>query len=117
VALPRWQDPLGHAHNYYLHVLAEQGLLGLIMFLALCTAVPVTLWRTLNRQLADSAACDRGLALGALGLWGHLLAHSLVDNLFVHEMYLLMALIIGAALAVRPAATPAASPTEMERPF
>jgi hypothetical protein len=40
-----------------------------------------------------------------------------VDNLFVHEMYLLMALIIGAALAERPAATPAASPTEMERPF
>jgi O-antigen ligase len=116
VALPRWQDPLGHAHNYYLHVLAEHGLVGLLAFLALCAAVPLTLWQALSRQRARSAACDRGLALGALGLWGHLLAHSLVDNLFVHEMYLLMALIIGAALAERPAATPAASPTEMERP-
>lgn len=100
VALPRWQDPLGHAHNYYLNVLAELGLVGLGLFLAVCTAAPVALWR----RLRGLTGYERSLALGALGMWGHLLAHSLVDNLFVHEMYLLMALLIGIALAA--AATP-----------
>jgi len=114
VALPRWQDPLGHAHNYYLNVLAEQGLVGLAAFLALSVAVPVALWRKLARLPAHSRGCDRGLALGALGMWGHLLAHSLVDNLFVHEMYLLMAVAIGATLAMRPVSTPDKHSAEME---
>ncbi|MEN6479878.1 MAG: O-antigen ligase family protein [Anaerolineales bacterium] len=95
VALPRWSDPLGHAHNYYLHVLAELGLVGLTLFLVLCVAVPVVLWRCLRTL----SGVERGLGLGALGMWGHLLAHSLVDNLFVHELYLLMALLIGITLA------------------
>jgi len=95
VALPRWQDPLGHAHNYYLHTLAELGLVGLGLFVVVCVAVPMALWKRLD-GLSDG---ERGLALGALGMWGHLLAHSLVDNLFVHEMYLLVALLIGVALA------------------
>ena len=66
----------------------------LSLFLAVCTAVLAALWR----RLRGLAGYERGLALGALGMWGHLLAHSLVDNLFVHEMYLLMALLIGVAL-------------------
>jgi len=100
VALPRWQDPLGHAHNYYLHVLAELGLIGLALLFVQGTAVPCALWR----RLRTLDGWERGLAIGALGMWGHLLAHSMVDNLFVHELYLLMALLIGLALAA--AATP-----------
>ncbi|MFH1085472.1 MAG: hypothetical protein V1772_06895, partial [Chloroflexota bacterium] len=38
---------------------------------------------------------ERALALGALGMLGHLLAHNLVDNLYVHGMYLLVALVLG----------------------
>lgn len=34
-ALPNWSDPLGHAHNYYLNMLAETGLLGAGAYLAM----------------------------------------------------------------------------------
>jgi len=35
------------------------------------------------------------LALGALGMVGHVLTHSLVDNLYVHDMYLQVAILLG----------------------
>ena len=93
VALPRWQDPLGHAHNYYLNVLAQGGLVGLAAYLAMIGAALVAAWRAAAR----SRGWQRALALGALGMLGHLLAHSGVDNLFVHEMTLLAAMILGLA--------------------
>ncbi|MBK8051307.1 MAG: O-antigen ligase family protein [Anaerolineales bacterium] len=33
VRLPKWEEPLGHAHNVYLNVLGETGLLGFTTFL------------------------------------------------------------------------------------
>ena len=94
VAMPRWQDPLGHAHNYYLNVLAETGLVGLAGYAAFVWAVLTTAWRGARR----GSGWSRALGLGALGMLGHLLVHSLVDNLYVHEMYLVVALILGLAM-------------------
>ena len=91
VALPRWEDPLGHAHNYYLNVLAEGGLLGLTAYVLFALASLATAWRSAGQE----PAWRRGLALGALGMLGHLLVHSLFDNLYVHEMYLLVAILLG----------------------
>lgn len=88
VAIPRWQDPLGHAHNIYLNFLAEGGLVGLGAYVALILAALVALWR----RVGEAQGWERALALGALGMLGHLIAHSLFDNLYVHEMYLLIAL-------------------------
>ena len=93
VALPRWGDALGHAHNYYLNVLAEGGLLGLTAYVLLVLAALATVWRYARR----GRGCRRGLALGALGMLGHLLVHSLFDNLYVHEMYILVAILLGMA--------------------
>lgn len=100
VAIPRWQDPLGHAHNIYLNILAEQGLVGLGAYLALVFAALVALWR----RAGKAAGWERAFALGALGMLGHLMAHSLFDNLYVHEMYLLVALVW--AIATPPSAEP-----------
>jgi O-antigen ligase len=95
VALARWQDPLGHAHNYYLHMLAESGVLGLVAYLGLLMAAMNVAWR----QARHAVGWPRVLGLGALGMLGHLITHSTVDNLYVHDMYLLVAIILGMLLS------------------
>ncbi|MEA3408071.1 MAG: O-antigen ligase family protein [Chloroflexota bacterium] len=97
VALPRWQNPLGHAHNYYLHILAEGGLLGLASYLTLLAAAIAGVWR----RRAGEKVWPSALALGVLGMLGHLCVHSLFDNLYVHEMYLLVAMLLGLVLYER----------------
>ncbi len=96
-ALPRWQDPLGHAHNYYLNVLAEGGLIGLAGYLTFIGTAFVSLIQRARR----SQGWAHWLALAAMGTMGHLLTHSLVDNLYVHNMYVLIAMILGLAIPCR----------------
>ena len=95
VAVPRWREALGHAHNYYLHVMAEGGLLGLAGYLAMMIGATVAV----GRRAVERIGWARGVALGALGMLGHLWLHSLVDNLYVHELYLLVAMVLGLATA------------------
>ncbi len=95
VSLPRWQDPLGHAHNYYLHMLAEAGILGLLAYLGLLITALSLAWRQARR----AEGWTRVLALAALGMLGHVITHSMVDNLYVQDMYLLVALVLGMLLS------------------
>lgn len=131
VRLPRWEDPLGHAHNTYLNVLAENGLVGLTAYLALWTGV--VCWLIFVRKRAAQEGDENGLTrratpsglysldpssawkaaffLGVLGVIVHLSVHHLFDNLFVQGMYLHVALWLGAAAALaaaRPCFRPAA---------
>ncbi|MGC8786842.1 MAG: O-antigen ligase family protein [Anaerolineae bacterium] len=48
-ALGRWRDALGHAHNYYLNIAAEAGIIGLSAYLFLFGACFAYAWRTLQR--------------------------------------------------------------------
>lgn len=84
VRLPRWEDALGHAHNVYLNVLGETGLLGLAAYLALWSGVLVWAWRQ-ARHAGKSAEgrWQTAVAVGVLGMVVHLSVHNLVDNLFV----------------------------------
>ena len=84
VRLPRWEDALGHAHNIYLNVLGETGLLGLAAYLALWIGVMVWVWQ--RAHLSGAPAQGRwqaAVAVGVLGMVVHLSVHNLVDNLFV----------------------------------
>ncbi len=83
-ALINWPIALGHAHNYYLNLLAETGLLGLLTYVGAFGVVLIRLWR-MTRTLRG---WQRGLALGLLGAVVHLLTHSLVDNLLVNNVHL-----------------------------
>lgn len=90
-ALPHWDDPLGHAHNYYLNVLAEAGLLGLTAYLFLWGAVFWSVWRTVRRTFGFWQA----VAAGAFGMLVALSIHNFFDNLFVHSMYIQVGITLG----------------------
>jgi len=92
-SVPRWSDPLGHAHNYYLNVLAETGLVGLATYIALGVTVWVTLARAWWRRPRGQAG---GLLLAAIGVLAYLSVHSIVDNLYVHGMQVLVGLALAA---------------------
>ncbi|NPV09976.1 MAG: O-antigen ligase family protein [Anaerolineae bacterium] len=106
-AVPRWSDPLGHAHNYYLNALAETGLLGLTAYLALGVVAWISLLRGW-RSAADSTA--RALVLAAVGTLAYLTVHSVVDNLYVHGMQVLVGLALAVPVLGRPATDGAPEP-------
>jgi len=90
-ALPGWKDALGHAHNYYLHVAAETGLVGLAAYLFLLGACFRHGWSAV-RSLKGAY---QGVALGVLGVLTAFATHSLFDNLYVHGMNMHLAMLLG----------------------
>ncbi len=89
--LPGWEDPLGHAHNYYLNIAAEAGLVGLGGYLFLWGAIFWHGWRVYR----GAEEQWRSITLGILGVMVALCAHSLFDNLYVHGMNIHLALLLG----------------------
>lgn len=96
--LPHWPQPLGHAHNYYLNIGAEAGLVGLVCYLIFWIAA---LWYAF-RATQITTSLRRAVALGTLGALVHLGVHSLFDNLYVHTMYLQVAVLLGLVAVIGP---------------
>jgi O-antigen ligase len=90
-ALPLWPLPLGHAHNYYLNAAAETGVLGLGAYVVLWAAALVVAWKAARQ----TSGLQWGVALGVLGILAHLSTHNLFDNLYVHAIYLQVAVLLG----------------------
>ena len=91
-ALPGWPTGVGHAHNYYLNLAAEGGLLTFSAFLLFLVIV----WRVAARASRRSPdAWGRVLALGLMGSVAAFSAHSLVDSLFVHSIGILLGILFG----------------------
>ena len=82
--LINWMEPLGHAHNFYLNMLAETGILGLTAFLIFWVAIFVITWQA--RTHPDPFA--RSIVIGLLGCWTYLAIHSAFDNLYVNNLFL-----------------------------
>ncbi len=77
--VPGWFEPLGHAHNMYLNVFAEMGIVGLIGYALLWIPIfwlSIDLTRKLDWPL-------RGIPLGLFAGFVGLSVHHLLDNLYV----------------------------------
>jgi O-antigen ligase len=90
-ALINWPIALGHAHNYYLNLVAETGLIGLIAYGLLWGAIFWQTWRVTRR----ARGLARGIALGLLGAWTHISVHHLLDNLYVNNSHLQIGVLLG----------------------
>jgi len=96
-ALINWPIALGHAHNIYLNLWAETGLIGLAAYLALWAAIFWQTWRVTRR----ARGLVRAIGVGLLGAWSHVTVHHLLDNLFVNNVHLHIGVLMGlAAFAV-----------------
>ncbi len=91
--IPPWTEALGHAHNLFLNTLAETGIIGLIAYLLFWGQA---VWLTIQATLRSNGLW-RGVAVGTLGVLVHLHAHNFFDNLYVHGMYLHVALMLAIA--------------------
>ena len=89
--LANWENPLGHAHNVYLNVAAETGVIGLGSYILFWGYVFLQTISVLRR----STNWNRGITLGLLGAWTHLGVHNFVDNLFVNNIHLCLGGLLG----------------------
>ena len=81
-----WIEPLGHAHNYYINMLAELGVVGgglLLLLLGLCYR---QLGGVLVRSEAQSGTFWRAVLAGVFGGLVVFCVHNLFDSLFVHSV-------------------------------
>ena len=96
-SLPRWDDPLGHAHNYYLNIAAETGTLGLLTYLVLWASALGQSWRAVR----TSSGIWKSVAAGLLGTLVALSMHNVFDNLFVHGMAVQVGMALGLAAQIK----------------
>ncbi|MBZ0293715.1 MAG: O-antigen ligase family protein [Anaerolineae bacterium] len=89
--LLNWDEPLGHAHNYYLNMMAEGGLLGLLVYGKVWISILFMSWQV--RRHPD--VLSRLIGIGLLGTWTYLSVHSFFDNLYVNNLFLHMGVMIG----------------------
>jgi O-antigen ligase len=89
--LLNWKEPLGHAHNYYLNILAEAGIMGLLAYLSFWVVIVSVTWRI--RQHPNTLA--RYIGIGLLGSWTYIAVHSIFDNLYVNNLFLHIGLLLG----------------------
>jgi O-antigen ligase len=117
-------NSLGHAHNYYINIAAEAGILGLLTLLLFIAATFVAARRTyrtiqqrwqhiiaLPSPVTESAASrqamklrlianDRALVIGVIAALASVCVHNLVDDLYVHSMTNLIALLLVMAIRI-----------------
>ena len=119
-----WENALGHAHNYYLNLLAEVGAVGTLAYLGMwATIVVVTVRAARDRSAGGGgppvagqhlpsrrpslavvqipATAAAALAVGILGAWAHLAAHHVFDKLYVANMHMLIGAYLGFIIACR----------------
>jgi len=96
-ALINWRFALGHAHNYYLNLLAETGIIGLITYLVMWAMIAAQTWRS----AAQADWQQRGVYLGLLGVWTHITIHHFIDKLYVNNIFLHVGVLFGLLAALR----------------
>jgi O-antigen ligase len=93
-----WLEPLGHAHNYYINMLAELGVVGAGVLLLLLGIA----FRQLGGALVNSEASGdpfwRAVLAGVFGALVVFCVHNLFDSLFVHSVNVQIGVLLGLGL-------------------
>lgn len=91
-----WPYSRGHAHNYYLNVLAETGIVGLTGYMIMLITAIVVGVRAIRYARQAGDAYGEAVCIGALGVLVTFAGHNIFENLHV----LNMGIHWGAALAL-----------------
>jgi O-antigen ligase len=93
-----WLDPLGHAHNYYINMLAELGVVGGGLLLLLLGLAFTRLGGALVRSEPVGGTFWRAVLAGVFGGLVVFCVHNLFDNLFVHSVNVQLGVLLGLGL-------------------
>jgi O-antigen ligase len=94
----QWLEPLGHAHNYYLNMLAELGLVGGGLLVLLLGLVFRELGGRLVRSEQPAGPFWRAVLAGCVGGLIVFCVHNLFDSLFVHSVNIQVGILLGLGL-------------------
>ena len=89
--LLNWHEALGHAHNYYLNILAEAGIIGFFVYVAMWVSILLLTWQA--RSHPDTLS--RSVAVGLFGTWSYLAVHNMLDNLYVNNLFIHLGVMLG----------------------
>jgi O-antigen ligase len=102
-----WLEPLGHAHNYYINMLAELGVVGGGLLLLLLGIAFSQLGGALVRSELRAGTFWRAALAGTFGGLVVFCVHNLFDSLFVHSVNVQIGVLLGLGiLAARSVAQP-----------
>ena len=93
-----WIEPLGHAHDYYINMLAELGVVGGGILLLLLGIAFKQLGGALVRSEAQRDTFWRAVLAGAFGGLIVFCVHNLFDSLFVHSVNIQVGVLLGLGL-------------------
>lgn len=97
-----WIEPLGHAHNYYINMLAELGVVGGGLLLLVLGIAFRGFGGALVRSEAGPALFWRAVLAGVFGGLIVFCVHNLFDSLFVHSVNIQIGVLLGlGVVAVR----------------
>lgn len=88
----------GHAHNFYIHTLAETGMLGLLAYLTLLGSVMALALRVLLSRYGRGSVA-RAVVLGAFGSIVAVAAHNVFEHLHVLNMGIVISLLWALVIA------------------
>jgi len=91
-AVGQWYVSRGHAHNYYLHIAAETGIVGAIAYLALLAGLVRQASITLR---SSTDIVWRSAAIGCCGIIAAAIGHDLFENVHVLSMGIQLASVWG----------------------
>jgi O-antigen ligase len=92
-------NALGHAHNYFINIAAEAGVLGLMAY-GFFVATGVASAALLVRR-AEGDAFVSLIGTAVLAVWISTTFHNLFDVLYVHEIQILIGLLMAATVIAR----------------
>jgi O-antigen ligase len=96
-----WREALGHAHNYYLNILAELGIVGGTILVVILGLAFRQLGGTLVRSEAQTASFWRAVLGGVFGGLVVFCVHNLFDSLFVHSVNIQIGVLLGLGLVAQ----------------